>query len=154
MIKVKKTVLTHHQIESIYNLVKDINSYKSFLPGCTDSSIISSQLDEAGYEQVIAKIDVEKMLINTNFISQNTYIPNQRIDINLVKGPFSHLKGYWEFSSINDLTKVCFYLEYQFNNFMLSKLYSAIFDTITQQILDAFLSRADSLYGVKPKSML
>ncbi len=154
MIKVKKSVLTHHQIESIYNLVKDINSYKSFLPGCTDSYIISSQLNTEGYEQVIARIDVEKMLINTNFISKNTYIPNQKIEINLAEGPFSHLKGYWEFSANSGATKVDFYLEYQFNNFMLSKLYSAVFDTITQQILDAFLLRADSLYGAKSRNML
>jgi ribosome-associated toxin RatA of RatAB toxin-antitoxin module len=147
VIKVKKTVLTQHKIENIYNLVKDINSYKFFLPGCIDSYIISSQLNSTGYEQVVARIDVEKMLVNTNFVSENTYITNQRIDINLIEGPFSHLKGYWEFSTVNNVTRIEFYLEYQFNNFILSKLYSAIFDTVTQQILDAFLLRADSLYG-------
>ncbi len=146
MIKVKKTVLTHHKLNNIYNLVKDINSYKLFLPGCNNSYIIDSNINHQGYEEVIARIDIEKMLVSTYFVSKNIYIPNKRIDINLVEGPFSKLVGYWQFNIHDNMTQVDFYLEYKFNNFILSKLYSSIFDSVTQQILDAFIKRADDIY--------
>lgn len=147
MTTVNKTIQTRHKIENIYSIVKDIGSYKQFLPGCSNSYIIQTDHTSDNREQVTARIDVSKMMVNTYFVSKNIYTPCSKIEINLVEGPFSHLRGYWAFTESNGYTVVNFYLEYKFNNMILSKLYSAVFDTITDTIIEAFLERADAVYG-------
>ena len=130
----------------MYDLVKDINSYKLFLPSCKNSYIISSDNCQPN-EVVVAKIEVEKLLMKTHFVSKNIYTPYQKIDSQLVSGPFSHLCGYWQFKQKQLQCQIDFYLEYEFNNFIVANLYSSIFrGIISQQILEAFLLRADQIY--------
>ena len=69
----------------------------------------------------------------------------------LVDGPFSHLEGVWDFTPLGDGTqracKVEFTLTYGFASQTLATLVGPVFDKIAGSLVDAFVKRADQVYG-------
>ncbi len=89
-------------IETIFNLINDIESYPNYLPWCT-----KSEVKEESANTIIGKIFISKSFINWNFSTKNTIKKNELISLELVDGPFESLTGKWTFSSINKFnTKV------------------------------------------------
>ena len=69
----------------------------------------------------------------------------------LVKGPFSKLDGQWDFTPVGQAgeraCKVEFSLGYDFDNVALAALIGPVFDKIAGSLVDAFVKRADQVYG-------
>jgi ribosome-associated toxin RatA of RatAB toxin-antitoxin module len=69
----------------------------------------------------------------------------------LVKGPFSKLDGVWTFSPVGDgqqrACRVELTLNYGFDNFALSTVVGPVFDRIAGSLVDAFVKRAEQVYG-------
>ena len=69
----------------------------------------------------------------------------------LVDGPFSHLEGCWDFTPLGDgsqrACKVEFRLTYGFSSQTLATLVGPVFDKIAGNLVDAFVKRADQVYG-------
>jgi ribosome-associated toxin RatA of RatAB toxin-antitoxin module len=72
------------------------------------------------------------------------------IEIRLVSGPFRQLDGLWRFTELAaEASKIEFRLHYEFSNRLLEKLVGPVFKHIANTLLDAFLRRAQQLYGSK-----
>ena len=69
----------------------------------------------------------------------------------LAKGPFSRLDGEWNFVPLgNGNQRACrveFTLNYGFANATLAKLVGPVFDKIAGSMVDAFVKRAEQVYG-------
>ena len=69
----------------------------------------------------------------------------------LVKGPFSKLEGQWNFHPVGDgsqrACKVELLLNYGFDSPTLGKLIGPVFDKIAASLVDAFVTRAQQVYG-------
>ena len=69
----------------------------------------------------------------------------------LVKGPFSNLEGTWQFLPVGDGTqracRVELVLSYGFSNKALGALVGPVFDKIAGSLVDAFVKRAEQVYG-------
>ena len=69
----------------------------------------------------------------------------------LVKGPFSKLEGHWTFTPVGEghqrACKVELTLHYGFSNAVLGKLVGPVFDRIAASLVDAFVKRAEQVYG-------
>ena len=69
----------------------------------------------------------------------------------LVNGPFSRLDGQWRFVPIGDGTqracRVELELHYGFDNATLGRLVGPVFDRIAGSLVDAFVKRANQVYG-------
>ncbi len=69
----------------------------------------------------------------------------------LVKGPFSKLDGQWNFSEVGDgsqrACKVELSLYYGFDSPTLGKLIGPVFDKIAASMVEAFVKRAQQVYG-------
>jgi len=69
----------------------------------------------------------------------------------LVSGPFSKLEGRWTFAPVGEgghrACKVDLMLQYGFNNAVLGKLVGPVFDKIAASLVDAFVKRAEQVYG-------
>ena len=125
----------------MFALVADIESYPEFLPWCGGAQIVS----RAG-QAVTAAIDIRFHGIGQSFTTINRQMPYDRIDMQLVEGPFSQLEGGWHFTALgDDACKVELELEYDFNNFLLGKLVGPVFHQIATSMVDSFVKRADAL---------
>jgi ribosome-associated toxin RatA of RatAB toxin-antitoxin module len=69
----------------------------------------------------------------------------------LVNGPFSQLDGHWSFTPVGQgqqrACKVELVLNYGFSNALLGKLVGPVFDKIAGSLVDAFVKRAEQVYG-------
>jgi len=73
------------------------------------------------------------------------------VQLKLVKGPFSKLEGQWQFLPVGDgqsrACKVVLDLHYGFDSATLSALIGPVFDKIAGSLVDAFVKRAEQVYG-------
>ena len=73
------------------------------------------------------------------------------MQMHLVKGPFSQLEGDWHFHPVADgsqrACKVELLLNYGFDSAALAALVGPVFDRIAASMVDAFVKRAEQVYG-------
>jgi len=73
------------------------------------------------------------------------------VQMQLVDGPFSNLTGGWTFSPVGDgsqrACKVELSLQYGFSSATLSAIVGPVFDKIAGSLMDAFIARAEKVYG-------
>lgn len=141
MESIEKSVLVRHSAPSMFALVADIESYPAFLPWCGGSRVLSRE-----GTQVTAEVDISFHGLSQSFTTVNDQQAPERIDLRLVKGPFSALDGGWRFTPLaDDACKVELTLNYDFNNFLLQKLVGPVFHQIATTMVDSFVKRADDV---------
>ena len=89
--------------------------------------------------------------IHQSFTTRNTHVPGREVRMKLVNGPFSNLDGDWKFTPVGDdgqrACRVELDLSYGFNNFALAALVGPVFDKIAGSLVEAFVKRAEQVYG-------
>jgi len=144
---VHKSVLIWYSPQEMFDLVTDVAKYPAFLPWC-DKARITEQ-HETG---VTAEIGLSFAGIHQTFTTRNEHIPGREVRLRLVDGPFSQLDGQWSFLPVGEgsqrACKVELTLNYGFSNATLGKLVGPVFDRIAGSMVDAFVKRAEQVYGV------
>ena len=143
---VKKSVLIWFSPQEMYSLVTDVPSYPKFLPWCDHAQVL-----EQNTSGMTAEIGISIGGLRQSFTTRNTHVPHSKVVLRLVKGPFSRLDGQWDFHPVGDGTQracnVELTLHYGFDNALLSKLVGPVFDKIAANLVDAFVKRAQQIYG-------
>jgi len=68
----------------------------------------------------------------------------------LVSGPFRHLRGHWRFTPLSkDACKVEFRLEYEISSRLLERLIGPVFHHIGNSFMDAFVRRAEQIHAAQ-----
>ncbi len=149
MKSVHKSVLIWYSAEEMFNLVIDVDKYEQFLPWCDHSAVIT--LTAEGMQ---AEVGIAMGGVKQKFTTQNTHSINDtgsQIGMKLLNGPFSKLEGTWNFTSLGDASqracKTELHLNYGFDNAVLAALVGPVFDKIAASLVDAFVKRADQVYG-------
>lgn len=141
MASIEKSVLVRHTAASMFALVADIESYPQFLPWCGGSRVLARD-----GTKVTAEVDISFHGLSQSFTTVNDQHAPERIDLRLVKGPFSALDGSWRFTPLaDDACKVELTLHYDFNNFLLQNLIGPVFHQIATTMVDSFVKRADEV---------
>jgi ribosome-associated toxin RatA of RatAB toxin-antitoxin module len=97
---------------------------------------------------MVATVRIDYLGLRQSFTTENRQVRDQRISMTLRDGPFSKLDGRWIFTPLRtDACKVEFSLDYVFAGALLSRALSPVFDQIAGSFVDAFVKRAESLYG-------
>jgi ribosome-associated toxin RatA of RatAB toxin-antitoxin module len=140
---VKRSVLVAHSAEKMFELVQKVEDYPKFLPWCGGSSV--KPLADG---DVLASVDIDFKGLKQTFSTINRYTPFTEIRLQLKKGPFSALSGSWKFNSLEEnACEVQFELNYSFAAGLLGPLLTPVFDAIAGSFIDAFVARAEQLYG-------
>ncbi|GAB4217783.1 MAG: type II toxin-antitoxin system RatA family toxin [Rhodoferax sp.] len=141
---VKKSVLIWYSPAQMYALVTDVDRYPEFLPWCDKARVV-----ERFEDGMLAEIGMAFSGIKQAFRTRNAHIPDRQVIIKLVDGPFSKLEGEWNFLPVGDEASACkveLVLSYGFDS-TLGKLISPVFDRIAASMVDAFIKRAQQVYG-------
>ena len=70
------------------------------------------------------------------------------IEMQLLEGPFEQLSGEWRFEPLGEnAAKVFLDLKFKFKSKLLDMSLSTIFTKIASSQLDAFVARANKIYG-------
>ncbi|MEY2618810.1 MAG: hypothetical protein RL522_1812 [Pseudomonadota bacterium] len=146
MKSVHKSVLIWYSAEQMFALVTDVEAYPKFLPWCDSSSVLAH--DDTGMQ---AQVGISFGGIRQSFTTRNEHTPGRQVDVRLVDGPFSKLEGHWRFTPVGEAAasacKVELQLDYAFRSAALAALVGPVFDKIAGSLVDAFVKRAEQVYG-------
>lgn len=146
MKSVHKSVLIWHSAQEMYDLVTGVDRYPEFLPWCDHSRVLAQTETE-----MTAEVGISIGGVKQSFVTRNEQQPGRQVRLNLVKGPFSSLHGLWQFTPIGapgqNACRVDLTLDYDFSNRLLAAVVGPVFDRIANNLVDAFVKRADALHG-------
>ncbi len=143
MPSVHKSVLLRHSAQQMFDLVADVERYPQFLPWCG-----GGELEFSSAHRQVAKLTIDFRGIRQSFSTENELHSPHQIAIRLRDGPFSALDGHWQFNTLrHDACKVEFRLDYAFKSGLLGQALIPVFDHIARSFVDAFVRRADQVYG-------
>ena len=143
---VQKSVLIWYTAQEMFALVTDVGRYPEFLPWCDQTKVL--ERDENG---MLAEIGIAFAGIHQKFVTRNTHVPGREVHVKLVSGPFSNLDGHWVFTPVGQSAeracRIDLELQYGFQNMALAALVGPVFDKIAGTMVDAFVKRAEKVYG-------
>jgi ribosome-associated toxin RatA of RatAB toxin-antitoxin module len=143
MPSVSKSVLVPYGAPRMYELVERVEDYPQFLPWCG-----GAQVHERGPDRMVATLVIDFRGLQQSFTTENLHQPDRSIRMTLRDGPFSRLDGLWLFAPLrDDACKVAFTLDYAFAGALMSRALSPVFDQIAGSFVDAFVRRAEAVYG-------
>ncbi len=156
---VQKSVLLWYSPSEMYALVTNVQDYPKFLPWCDRAEVLQTHDDG-----VTARLHIAFAGVRQAFTTRNVNIDAEQVVMKLVDGPFSKLEGVWKFIPLQapgqpaqgegaaaqpTACKVEFSLQYAFANRPLEMVVSPVFDRIANTFVDAFVKRAEQVYGAR-----
>ncbi|MFT5591655.1 MAG: ribosome-associated toxin RatA of RatAB toxin-antitoxin module [Oceanicoccus sp.] len=144
MAHIERSALVMHSAERMFALVCDVQSYPQFLPWCVDAHLVS-ETDE----ELVAGMTIRKGGIEQRFTTRNVKQAPDWMSMELIDGPFSKLNGKFSFKPLSDQAcKVILELDFEVAGKILSLTLSPVFKQAANTMVDAFVQRADAVYGV------
>ena len=140
---VRKSVLVPYSAAAMFELVDRVEHYPEFLPWCGGASILGTRPGGK-----TARIDIDYHGVRAHFTTDNQNTPPDKIVITLKDGPFRHLHGEWHFRALaENACKIELELAYEFATQLLDAVIGPVFSHIANTFIDAFVARAEALYG-------
>ncbi len=147
---VRRSVLLWYSPREMYTLVTGVAEYPQFLPWCERAEVLQSDGDA-----VTARLSLAYMGVRHAFTTRNENVADRSVTVNLVDGPFSVLEGSWVFQPLGrpggeeQACKIEFDLRYAFASAALERVVSPVFDRVANTLVDAFVRRAEDVYGAR-----
>lgn len=140
---INRSALVPYSPQEMFDLVSDVDAYPQFLPWCGDAQVLDAEGDE-----VTARIAFAVSGVSKSFTTRNHHTPGRRIDMRLLEGPFSDLRGHWQFDPLGDAgCKISLSLTYDFSSRVVRLVVGPVFGQIANTLVDAFQQRAAEVYG-------
>lgn len=140
---IERSALVPYSDAQMYALVNDVDRYPEFVPGCRTATVL-----ESTDGMKVARLDISKAGISKSFTTRNSLEPHERIGMELVDGPFQYLRGGWSFHALDqNACKIVLKLEFEFANRLLGMAFGKIFNELQSRMVDAFVQRAQQVYG-------
>jgi ribosome-associated toxin RatA of RatAB toxin-antitoxin module len=140
---VERSALVTFTPAQMFALVNDVPRYPEFLPWCA-----GARVEDVSPTERIATLKIAHGLLQTEFTTRNTLTADAQIDMRLTHGPFRDLTGAWRFDAIGTRgSRVHFKVDFEFKNRLTSAAFNAAFESLCGSIVDAFVARAQKIYG-------
>jgi len=138
MKKIYKQEEINVDVQTIFNLINEVENYPRFLPWCTETEVTR---ESEGIN--VGKIFISKSFIKWDFSTKNIININKSINLSLIDGPFDELNGQWSFNPIDsNNTLVTLEINYKFKNSLIEISIEPIFTSIMNSILQSFINEA------------
>ena len=127
----------------MFDLVNDIEKYPQFLHWCRGARI------ETRYGSTVeATLDIGVLGFQRSFRTRNSLRRPDRIQIDLISGPFRRLRGEWRFTDLpSEESEVSLSLAFEVTISPFGIVFSKVFEELAAAQMDAFIARAVNLYG-------
>jgi coenzyme Q-binding protein COQ10 len=126
----------------MYDLVIDVRRYAEFLPWVAAVRVRSDDEDE-----MLADLVVGFKSLKETFSSRVLKTPKSKVVVDYLDGPMRHLHNQWLFDEQDDGCIVDFTVDFAFHNRIFEALAGQYFNTALRKMTDAFIERAEVLYG-------
>lgn len=142
MKRIERSALVAYSPRQMFDLVRDVPSYPRFLSWCSEARI-----EEEADDVQVAGLVISLAGIRQGFTTRNRLAPPERIDIELVSGPFRSLEGGWSFKPVGDSgCRVTLVLSFSVASRLLSGALERGFARVADRLVDDFCRRAEQVY--------
>ncbi|MEN3971478.1 type II toxin-antitoxin system RatA family toxin [Sphingomicrobium sp. XHP0235] len=129
--------------EQLFDLVADVERYPEFLPWVSAIRVRSNSETE-----MVADMVVGFKAFKERFTSKVTKERPHHVVVDYIEGPLKFLHNDWRFEPDGDGgTKLSFCVDFAFKNRIFEAVAGQMFDRALRRMTDAFIERADALYG-------
>jgi ribosome-associated toxin RatA of RatAB toxin-antitoxin module len=143
MALVEKSVLIERSARQMFDLVDGVEAYPQFLPWCSQTRV-----EYRTEQKTVATLHINYLSVKSHFTTENDKEIPLWMSIKLVDGPFRRLEGVWRFKPLAERAcKIEFQLSYEFSSKVFEKVIGPVFSQIANTFVDAFVKRADQVYG-------
>ena len=137
----------------LFQLVGDVERYPEFVPWVTGMRTWNQRVDIDGASVVDAEASVGFAFLREKFATRVIRDPGDHsVEVDLLRGPFRHLKNCWRFAPHPSGTEIEFMIDYEFKSRFLQAMLEANFDRAVDRLIGCFQRRAETLYGPAAKS--
>jgi coenzyme Q-binding protein COQ10 len=141
----KETRLLPWTAEQMYALVTDVARYPEFLPWVSAVRVRSNSDSE-----MVADLIVGFKALRESFTSRVQKTRPSHVTVDYLDGPLKHLHNRWEFADADAGCEVRFEVDFAFRNRLFETIAGQYFDKALRKMTDAFVARAEALYGRAP----
>ena len=138
MTHVHRSALVPRPASQVYDVVNDVEAYPRRFDWCNEATVLSRKPDE-----VVAKLSVRFAGMGTTFTTRNRLVPDERISLELVEGPFTALRGAWSFKALGERgCKVALDLDFEMSGKLVGSALAAGFAAVADHLVDDFVRAA------------
>ncbi len=141
---IHRSALVPLPASALFAIVDDVARYPEFLPWCASAAIL-----EQREGALVAELELAGRGIHQRFTTRNLRFPHERIELQLVDGPFRSFAGVWTFTRLgaDEGCKVALELQFEFAGAraVLGSAFGGIFVKAADRMVDAFCARARAL---------
>ena len=137
-----------HSASAMYELIADVEQYPQFLSLC-EALVVKKRDERNGKQILIADMTVAYKIVRETYSSRVVLDDERkRVFVEAITGPFDHLDNRWTIREVSETScDVDFYIDYEFKSRPLQLLMGSTFDYAFHKFSDAFVARADVVYG-------
>lgn len=141
MERIARSALLELPVETMFNLVKNVDAYCEFLPWCASSRVLTG--DEHCIE---AELRIKKGLTQIILRTRNRLQPPHSIRLEQIAGPFSEFAGLWTFRALSKTAcKIELQLDFRLQGRFRAFAGKTAFGKATDAVMDAFCEQARRL---------
>jgi ribosome-associated toxin RatA of RatAB toxin-antitoxin module len=147
MREVHRNAIVAYSAAQMYAVVNDVARYPEFVPWCP-----RAQVHEVSASAMVATLEIARGGLTTSIRTCNRLVPDASIELEQVEGPLKAFLGTWTFTPIrrDGLEVGCqvdLHVRFDFKSRALALVFGPLFMASWNSLVDAFVSRADALYG-------
>lgn len=138
----------------MFALVCNVEAYPQFVPLCEAMRVRRRTEVAPGVVELVAEMQVGFKAICERYTSRVTCDSNKlEVRVGYLDGPFRKLDNRWSFREEapgpdgKPRSIIEFFIAYEFKSLALGLVMGAMFDKAFQKYADAFVKRADEVYG-------
>jgi ribosome-associated toxin RatA of RatAB toxin-antitoxin module len=144
MREMHRSALVPYSTEQMYDLIEQVEHYPEFLPWCTRTDLI-----ERTESIVAATVEVGFRELHVRVTTRNEKRRPEWMAIHMQDGSFRHFFGEWKLLPLGTLgCRIDFTLRYELA-LHAEKLAGPLIDRAANDMVDAFVRRADRVYGTE-----
>ncbi len=141
-----ETRILPHSAAQMYGLVTDVARYTEFLPWVSAVRVRSDSDTE-----MVADLIVGFKALKESFTSRVHKTPMSAVRVDYLDGPLKYLTNDWVFRDDGQGgCQVDFTVDFAFKSRVFEAIAGQYFDKALRKMTDAFVMRAEALYGVDP----
>ncbi len=144
MTSVRRSLFVPFTSAEMFSLVNDVDKYPEFLPWCSATEVLVSNLT-----RMEATLSISKGRFSYDFSTVNTLHENESIRLDLRDGPFKNFSGLWCFADVDAGSLVEIALEFEFEGVILGAAVSLASGIVVDTLVDSFKRRAYKIYEDK-----
>lgn len=143
MVQIRRSALVRFTPEQMFDLVNDVEAYPKRFPWCVGATV-----HERHANVLVARLDLRFAGLRQSFTTRNTAVRPERLDMQLVEGPFRSLQGGWTFEALGGSgCKVALALDFDYAGRFGGTALKLGFQGLANRMVDDFCAEAARTYG-------